>query len=484
MPAPITPPTPDPDPDTTDKSGLGSRVELVKTFADAIKQNGTTRADKEISVRADEALAHFALMFAHVEFDEDTDRDILVLAVLTPEFKEILNRSNARSAMEAMQRSHSASLRRLDPDSRLDANVTMPASALDEPLVRALKSGRFCTEPLNKDHTPAKQQLSLLAFLTPDVGSTQYQSRLSASQEILTLEVADLDKAKPKTTTSLYLGGQLLRGSDVSAAIANLRAVLAHHFTNFEKSEVWRRLLSLDRLLATESGRSWLRSYQTGNPALAQTLLGQAQCIMSAYAGIAGHDDFRKAARTGEAISPKAIKAIGQYADGVLAELSRDISVHCSKNWMTTPRYILFLKGTQDPPTSAPSKEPDSKKARNEPNPSPAPTPGQARSPTTSANQLTEEMIKDRKEKGFLLWSKTGTPRPCPVMWSIPPSGSAKRFCTNFATRGLACRFNKCNNHHVTAFTAIPTAQQPEFTTWLTGVAGLEYVAGRAPPGA
>ena len=121
--------------------------------------------------------------------------------------------------------------------------------------------------------------------------------------------------------------------------------------------------LTLDRLLASEAGRSWLSSYQVGNPALAQCLLGQAQCIVSAYAGIAGHDDFRKAARLGSAISPKAIKAIGQYADGVLADISRDISVHCSKNWTATPRYILFLKGAQDSPTPAPSKEPRNQKA-------------------------------------------------------------------------------------------------------------------------
>ena len=106
--------------------------------------------------------------------------------------------------------------------------------------MRALKSGRLCHEPLNKDHALVKQSISLLAFLTPDVGSTQYHSRLLASQETFHLEVVDLEKAKPKSTSTLYLGGQLARGSDVSAAIANFRAVLAHHFTNFEKSEVWR----------------------------------------------------------------------------------------------------------------------------------------------------------------------------------------------------------------------------------------------------
>ena len=151
-------------------------------------------------------------MFAHLEFDEDTDRDVLILADLTPDFKDILNCSNARSTMEAMQRSHGAALCRLEPDSRLDANVTMQSSALDETLVRALKNGRFCNKPLNKDHTQAKQQVSLLAFLTPDVGSTQYQSQLSASQEILTLEVTDLDKTRPKPSGTLYLGGQLSKG--------------------------------------------------------------------------------------------------------------------------------------------------------------------------------------------------------------------------------------------------------------------------------
>ena len=168
------------------------------------------RADKEVSVQANESLSQYALMFAHVAKDEDTGLDVVVLATMTPDFKDILNRSNARSAMESMQHSHSAALRRLNQDSRLDGNVSFPASTLDEPFVRALKSGRFCNDPLNKDPQQVKQQ-SLLAFLTPDTGSTQFQSRLQASQETLTLEVIDLEKTKHKTAGSRYLGGHLTR---------------------------------------------------------------------------------------------------------------------------------------------------------------------------------------------------------------------------------------------------------------------------------
>ena len=318
------------------------------------------------------------------------------------------------------------------------------------------------------------------------MGSTQFQSRLLASQETITLKVVDLKKTKNKTAGALYMGGQLARGSHASAAIANLRTMLCHHFSNFEKSDVWQKLLSLDRLLASDGGRSWLRSYQVGNPALAQLLLGQAQCILSAYSALAGHDEFRKAVKTGAAISPKAFKAVGNYADSVLATLSRDIAEHNAKNWWESPRYILFLKEFKETPSPTPVKEPETKKAKLDTRAPPAAsTPGSASGSAHpgSDSQPSAAQIKERKTKGFLTWSKPGIPRPCPVLWTVPEKGGAKRFCTNFATHGLACKFNKCNNHHVTGFQTIPVAQQPEFTTWLNGVDGLDYVTGRAPPG-
>jgi hypothetical protein len=478
-------------------TALGANVTPfdMDRFMEGMKElgkNKTSKSETEVAEQGVLACTKYKLMFATVEPGATpNDPATIGYAQIASAFEKICGQTATSRGIQQLQSEHKAALYAADRTKRIDSNMMFPATAFDEPFCKALRSGRFCTHSINIDFGDLKRELCMLHFTTPDGTSPDCKRRINEAQELACSEVTDKNAGDKKTAAgTLYMNGFIRNGSDVRATIANFKSVFFRHIIGFEKSALWRHFTNVDDLLSSYEGTRWLNENITDFKAVPINLIVLLQDILKPYAAIADDGRLQQQLLNGAPASPVPWQQANKAATHYINELAQAINSQSVRTYNLYPIVSKFLSQVETPTGTATqdsnraqadgSKQPQQKRPKHgDENPRQNGQTNQA-APNTATNTAD---IENKKKRGFLTWTKTNRPPPCPIQWKKTGSTNDSKFCMFWATKGFACAHNPCNHHHCAKFDQIPAQSKTAFKDWVNGVDGLGYVEGNGPPG-
>ena len=415
-----------------------------------------SKADKEHMDSAADTAAFYRLLFASAA---PNPADPVLLGAIEPSFLKVLETTKANSASTKLRANVSTALILANAsDHVLDASVTFEANLINQAFSTAICDGKFLPMSLRgtSEHA-ANTNLNLRHFLTPS------HSSLSTGDEH-----CQPDSSK---NTTLYTKGTLAVGTDVYAAVCNLRALASVLVTDIREPNkpvpmVLAKLLEYVKLLKHTDGRIFLALHKD-NPNLAIHLYVGAQQILSQFVKVAKHSTLTESAKTSADISAQNYSNALVVANATINQLVaiingtglgefRDVPICASWFTQRNPKTPRAITPAGSPGT--PNLSPEPKRPR----------------------RLDQAEIDKRKANGIIEWTPAG-PRDrlphCPIMVR------GERLCMKFLTKGFYCDRAICPFPHISGIQKLPERDRPQYCTWIDNTRSLGHVPGKGPAG-
>lgn len=364
------------------------------------------------------------------------------------------------------------SLKRRSSDSTLNANITIQPSDCFGPWLLNLRHFRVLATSLNSDPSKISSYLTALSFAPRRVDSHAYrQAQRDDAERGFLLLAGETSSKLGKTSTTLPSDFSIESLDDVRSTVANLRAICLM----FVASEVWERsylcraLMNLHELLYSAQATDFRRQFPR-HPTFYFNCIALFHDMLVGFFERAVDPTLRNAVVDGRSIATSAYSTVTIGPSGTIEQhLLPPLRLAFRRGMLAELGYRCgafdYLYGTRSHPPEDRSL--------------PGKRPGGAL-PDSGGKEMKRSPACD---KGFLVWSGTGTPPNLAVFYPRSDTKKSERICLSFISKGLACTRVGCRQHHPTSFLKLPADAQSALKKEVEKHTGLAFDAGVLPAG-
>lgn len=284
----------------------------------------------------------------------------------------------------------------------------------------------------------------------------------------------------------------MISDADLHSTIANMWAISFFINKDAHESELWTKVIKLQKLWTRKTGKKWLAQNRATKHLICCLIL-EVHAILTHCVRIANSPEHRQAVRFGNAISPKAFIIANKQSKCVVTQNRETISPMNLRYFRFEPSICqhFTVQDQSDPANHQASNNRPANQARidqggnsNRSNQPAARNAAEGRNAAVGRNAEAclawargrpparlspQEHVNALKQRGLLQFTSGDAriPQPADIFERNSSSGLVK-ICMNFLVKDRFCRFgDNCNMKHITSLNHFTPLNKVKFQSFV-----------------